>query len=123
MSWLPILFDDLGYRLAEAVSSIFSVMVGGALILYMIENLTWKADMQFYNEMIRALSETVDDLTKHRKATFIKVKIEGKIEKILSENPSIDPNQHATSAASLTLINRRLVFYRNLVNMVSKLQD
>lgn len=123
MSWLPILFDDSGYRLAEAISSIFTVMVGGALILFLVENLTWKSDRDFRNEMIRALNETVDDLTYHREATYIKAKLEDNIKKIVSENQQPDQNQLASTAAEYTLISRRVGFYRELAGKVSRLEN
>lgn len=122
-SWLPILFDYVGYRLAYTISFFFTVFVGGMLILFISENMAWKSEMDFRNEMVRVLNEAVDDITNHREAAYIRTKLEDEAKKIVSENTHPEDNAKVFAHVSHTLPSRRVTFYQSLAGKVSRLDD
>lgn len=119
LAWLPELFGTEGHKVSWIVAILFTGTAGMLLLAFMAENLVWRTEMEFSEERIRVLEDTIDALLHKERKDIIRHDFEAAITAITSEESR--PEQLLTSSKKSSLSYRRLEFYHRLMAKLSSI--
>lgn len=116
-SWLAELYASPGARLSQAVALCFTGTTGFMLIAFMAENLVWRTEMDFSEEKVRVLEDTIDVLLHKERKELIQQQLDATITKIRSE--TFQPDRLERNDDKHQLESRRMAFYSRLAAKLS----